>query len=163
MSSWWQQLGEGLSEDFSDLPGPASIARGGVRLLVAAVLGGLLGYQRERSGKNAGMRTHILVAVGAALLVLAGHQAGMSSSDVSRIMQGIVTGIGFLGAGTILKHQDPNHVRGLTTAAGIWLTAAVGMTAGLGREGLAILSTLLAWLVLVALPHVAGPRDGNHH
>jgi len=162
MSSWWEQFGQGLSEDFSDLPGPATIARGVLRLLVAAVLGGILGYEREREGKSAGMRTHVLVAVGGALFVLAGHQAGMTTSDVSRIIQGIVTGIGFLGAGTIIKHEDPSHIRGLTTAAGIWLTAAVGVTAGLGREVLAILTTLLAVIVLVALPHVARPRNGQN-
>jgi putative Mg2+ transporter-C (MgtC) family protein len=83
----------------------------------------------------------------------------MTKSDVSRIMQGVVTGIGFLGAGTIIKHQDPNHVRGLTTAAAVWLTAAVGMTAGLGREGLAILGTLLALAVLILVPHVTQPDD----
>jgi putative Mg2+ transporter-C (MgtC) family protein len=154
MSPWWEQLGRGLAEDFSDLPESAHVARAVVRLLVAAALGGVLGYQREHSGKAAGIRTHILVAVGAALVVSLGQQVGMSSGDVSRIIQGIVTGIGFLGAGTIVKHEDPNHVRGLTTAAGIWLTAAVGMSAGLGREWLAIAATLLAFLVLVLLPHV---------
>jgi putative Mg2+ transporter-C (MgtC) family protein len=161
MSSWWEQLGQGLSEDFSDLPGPATLARGAVRLLLAGVLGGILGFQRQREGKSAGMRTHILVAIGGALLVLAGHQAGLANADLSRIIQGIVTGIGFLGAGTIIKHEDPSHIRGLTTAAGIWLTAAVGVTAGLGREWLAILTTFLAVLILVALPHVARPRNGQ--
>jgi len=159
MGSWWDQFAHGLSEDFSDLPGPATIARGAVRLLVAAVLGGILGYQREHSGKSAGMRTHVLVALGGAVIVLAAHQASMLNADVSRIIQGVVTGIGFLGAGTIIKHEDPSHIRGLTTAAGIWLTAAVGVTAGLGREGLAILATFLAVIVLVALPHVRGPRN----
>jgi len=161
MSSWWEQLGQGLSEDFSDLPGPATLARGAVRLLLAGVLGGILGFQRQREGKSAGMRTHILVAIGGALLVLAGHQAGLANADLSRIIQGIVTGIGFLGAGTIIKHEDPSHIRGLTTAAGIWLTAAVGVTAGLGREWLAILTTFLAVLILVVLPHVARPRNGQ--
>ena len=157
---WLQRFGEGLGEDFADLPGPAAIARVGVRLVVAAVLGGMLGYERERAGKAAGLRTHVLVAVGAALLVAAAEHAGMTKSDVSRIMQGVVTGLGFLGAGTIIKHQDPNHVRGLTTAAGVWLTAAVGMTAGLGREGLAMLATLLALAVLILVPHV--PHSNDH-
>ena len=152
--NWWQQFGQGIGEDFGDLPGPATIARVCVRLVVAAVLGGLLGYQREHTGKSAGVRTHALVAIGAALLMAAAQQAGMTQADLSRIMQGVVTGIGFLGAGTIIKHQDPNHVRGLTTAAGIWLTAAVGLTAGLGREGLAILAALLALAVLMLVPHV---------
>jgi putative Mg2+ transporter-C (MgtC) family protein len=161
MSSWWERLVQGLTEDFSDLPETAHVARAAVRLLVAALLGGLLGYEREHTGKAAGIRTHVLVAIGAALLVTTVQQVGMSSADVSRVIQGVVTGIGFLGAGTIVKHQDPNHVRGLTTAAGIWLTAAVGLTAGLGREWLAITATLLALLVLILLPHVS--RPGPHH
>jgi putative Mg2+ transporter-C (MgtC) family protein len=161
MSLWWERLGQGLTEDFSDLPETAHLARAAVRLLVAALLGGSLGYQREHTGKAAGIRTHVLVAVGAALLVTVGQQAGLSSADVSRIIQGVVTGIGFLGAGTIVKHEDPNHVGGLTTAAGIWLTAAVGLAAGLGREWLAITATFLALVVLILLPHV--PRPGPHH
>jgi putative Mg2+ transporter-C (MgtC) family protein len=160
MSSWWERLVQGLAEDFSD-PGTAHVARAAVRLFVAALLGGLLGYQREYTGKAAGIRTHVLVAVGAALLVTVAQQAGMASADVSRIIQGVVTGIGFLGAGTIVKHQDPGHVSGLTTAAGIWLTAAVGITAGLGREWLAITATLLALMVLIVLPYVS--RPGPHH
>jgi putative Mg2+ transporter-C (MgtC) family protein len=153
MSSWWEQLVQGLGEDFSDLPGTANVARAAVRLLTAAMLGGILGYQREHEGKSAGLRTHILVACGGALVVLASQQAGMTSADVSRIIQGVVTGIGFLGAGTIIKHKDAGHVRGLTTAAGIWFTAAVGMAAGLGRESLAFVATALALIVLVLLPH----------
>jgi putative Mg2+ transporter-C (MgtC) family protein len=157
--NWWQQLGQGIGEDFGDLPGPVTIARVFVRLLVAAVLGGLLGYQRQHAGKAAGIRTHVLVAVGAALLVAAAQQAGMTQSDLSRIMQGVVTGIGFLGAGTIIKHEDPNHVLGLTTAAGIWLTAAVGLAAGLGREFLAILGAFLALAVLILVPHFTHPNE----
>jgi len=159
--NWWERFAEGLCEDFTDLPGPATIARVGTRLLVAALLGGVLGYERERAGKAAGIRTHVLVAVGAAMLVAGPLHAGMSTSDVSRIMQGIVTGIGFLGAGTIVKHHDPGHVGGLTTAAAVWMTAAIGMTAGLGREGLALVGTVLAFAVLMLLPHV--PHAGNHH
>jgi putative Mg2+ transporter-C (MgtC) family protein len=159
MSTWWQHLGEKLGEDFSGLTDPAIMLRLCVRLLLAVLLGGVVGYQREQTGKAAGVRTHMLVSLGAALLVLAGEQAGMAWADVSRIIQGIVTGIGFLGAGTILKKYDEGHIRGLTTAAGIWLTAAIGVAAGLGREAVAILGTLFAIVVLVLIPHVSATSE----
>jgi putative Mg2+ transporter-C (MgtC) family protein len=158
MDTWWQRLGADLRDDFSGLTDPAVIFRLCVRLLLAVLLGGVVGYQREHTGKAAGLRTHMLVSLGAALLVLAGERARMTQADISRIIQGIVTGIGFLGAGTILKHIDEGHVRGLTTAAGIWLTAAIGVAAGLGRELLAILATLFAIVILVLMPHV-GPTN----
>jgi putative Mg2+ transporter-C (MgtC) family protein len=114
---------------------------------VAAFLGGILGLQRERHGKAAGVRTHMLVALGAALFVLVPQQWGMNDEDLSRVIQGVVAGVGFLCAGSILKSDD-DHVRGLTTAAGIWLTAAMGVAAGLGRETTAALSALLALAIL---------------
>jgi putative Mg2+ transporter-C (MgtC) family protein len=94
----------------------------------------------------------MLVALGAALFVLVPQQAGVSSADMTRVLQGLATGIGFLGAGTILKKGE--EVEGLTTAAGIWLTAAIGIAAGLGREATAVLSTALALIILAALPRV---------
>ena len=135
---------EALRAEFSDASDPAQITRIVVRLLLAAVLGGALGYERERSGKAAGIRTHMLVAVGAALFVLVPQQAGMAVADIGRVLQGIVTGVGFLGAGAIIKHQSEENVQGLTTAAGVWMTAAIGIACGLGRETTAVLSTLLA-------------------
>ena len=111
---------------------------------MAAVVGGLLGWQRLHAGKAAGLRTHILVAVGAAALVAVPEQAGMGFDGVSRIIQGVVTGIGFLGAGSILKADSEDRVRGLTTAAGIWLTAGVGVVAGMGREASALLLGVVA-------------------
>jgi putative Mg2+ transporter-C (MgtC) family protein len=159
MTTWWQQLGDNLRADFSGLNDPATILHLSVRLLLAVLLGGAVGYQREHTGKAAGLRTHMLVSLGAALLVLAAEQAKMSGPDISRIIQGIVTGVGFLGAGTILKQYDEGHIRGLTTAAGIWLTAAIGVAAGLGREALAILTTLFAIVILVLMPHVSSPNE----
>ncbi|MEQ1905144.1 MAG: MgtC/SapB family protein [Pirellulaceae bacterium] len=107
------------------------------------------------AGKSAGLRTHMLVSLGAALFVLIPQQAGMSDADISRVIQGIVAGIGFLGAGTILRGMNEGEVRGMTTAAGIWLTAAIGIAAGLGREVSAILGALLAFLILAALAGVS--------
>jgi putative Mg2+ transporter-C (MgtC) family protein len=155
MGEWWQAVIDTVVADFSDLPSAAEAARISVRLLIAALLGGLLGYEREQQGKSAGVRTHMLVAIGAALFVLIPQQAGVSEGDMSRVIQGVVAGVGFLGAGTIIKGGDEEHVRGLTTAAGIWLTAAIGVAAGLGRESSAILCTLLALLILSVVPRVA--------
>lgn len=140
---WWQQVVQTTVAEFSDLPDAAQFTRLVLRLLLAALLGGLLGLQRERHGKEAGVRTHMLVALGSAMFVLVPQQAGMETADLSRVIQGVVAGVGFLCAGTILKSSD-EHVRGLTTAAGIWMTAAIGLAAGLGRETTAVLSTLLA-------------------
>jgi len=126
-------LWEGVATDFQDLPDAAEAIRISVRLIIAAALGGLLGHDRERAGKSAGLRTHMLVSVGAALFVLIPQQAGLSNADISRVTQGVVSGVGFLGAGSIIKKNREEDVDGLTTAAGIWLTAAVGIAAGLGR------------------------------
>src|SRR5262249_58398759 len=103
----------------------------------------------------AGLRTHMLVSVGAALFVLVPQQAGMSTADLSRVIQGVVAGIGFLGAGAILKHGHEGTVQGLTTAAGIWLTAGLGIAAGLGRGLAALLGTALALLILPDPYHLA--------
>jgi len=118
------------------------------RLGVAAFLGGLLGLQREWVHSTAGLRTHILVSLGSALFVLSAVVAEASPSDVSRVVQGLVAGIGFLGAGTILKVGDRMEVHGLTTAASIWLTAGVGTGAGLGHLWLPILGAALGLLTL---------------
>lgn len=148
------EIWEAVAEDFADVPSAAQVVRIIVRLLLAAFLGGLLGFEREQMGKEAGVRTHMLVALGAALFVLIPQQSGMTIPDLSRVIQGVVAGIGFLGAGAILKQSDQGHIKGLTTAAGIWLTAAIGMAAGMGREATAVLGALLAIVVLALLPRI---------
>ena len=158
MDGLWQ----GLQADFSDIPSANEVVRILARLIVAAALGGVLGFERERSGKSAGLRTHMLVSLGAALFVLVPQQAGMQIGDLSRVIQGVVTGIGFLGAGAILKHSEEHKIRGLTTAAGLWLTAAIGMAAGMGREVTAILGTVLAFVVLAFLQRTEHWFGGNH-
>ena len=150
--AWWQQVASTVASEFSDVPDAGQATRILVRLTVAGLLGGLLGWEREHAGKAAGLRTHMLVAMGAAMFVLVAQQSGIGAADSSRVIQGIIAGVGFLGAGTILKGQGDNQVHGLTTAAGIWLTAAIGVAAGLGREVTAVLSTLLALAVLWLLP-----------
>jgi len=154
MSSVWQQISNTFVAEFSDLKDVSEITTLIIRLLMAALLGGILGFEREQRGKAAGIKTHMLVAIGSALFVLIPQQAGLSEQELSRVMQGIIAGIGFLGAGAILKGNDEKDLKGLTTAAGIWLTAAIGVAAGLGRESSAILCTLLALAILVAMPKV---------
>ena len=155
-TSGWQQVLNTIASEFSDLPDAAEVTRILLRLTLAALLGGMLGIEREQKGKAAGVRTHMLVAMGSALFVLLAQQAGMPSSDLSRVIQGIVAGIGFLGAGTIIKGDNEEKVKGLTTAAGIWLTAAIGVAAGMGRESTAVLSTLLAMVIFSLMPRVVG-------
>ena len=151
---WWQILTSTIASEFSDLPDLEHAIRVSVRLLLAATLGGLLGYEREYKGKAAGLRTHMLVSLGAALFVLVPLEAGVELNDLTRVMQGIITGIGFLGAGTILKGNSAQDVKGLTTAAGIWLTAAIGVAAGLGHEATAVLTTGLALVIFMLMPRL---------
>lgn len=152
MDEWWQDvINTGLSE-FSDLPNAAETTRITIRLLLAAILGGMLGLERELKGKSAGLRTYMLVCLGAALFILVPEQAGILDTDLTRVIQGVIAGVGFLGAGTILKSSNEERVKGLTTAAGIWMTAAIGVAAGMGRGSSALLSTALALVILFILP-----------
>ena len=153
-SSGWQLVAETIVAEFSDLPDVGQVTRILLRLTLAALLGGLLGIEREQKGKAAGVRTHMLVAMGSALFILISQQAGMDSADLSRVVQGLIAGIGFLGAGAIIKGNDEEKVRGLTTAAGIWMTAAIGMAAGMGREATAVLSTVLTLGIFTLMPYV---------
>jgi putative Mg2+ transporter-C (MgtC) family protein len=111
-----------------------------------------LGYERERKSKGAGIRTHMLVAVGAAIFMIGPTQAGMALGDLSRVIQGIIQGIGFLGAGAIIVGTTMRRVQGLTTAAGIWTAAGIGIAAGLGMEATAVLTTIIVLFVLSVVP-----------
>ncbi len=143
----WEVIGSTIAHEFSDIPDMAELTRLSLRLLLAVLLGGLLGYERETKGKAAGIKTHMLVALGSAIFMVIPLQIGVEVGDLTRVMQGMVTGIGFLGAGTILKGRDEESVKGLTTAAGLWMTSAIGMTVGLGQAGSAVLCTGFALLV----------------
>jgi putative Mg2+ transporter-C (MgtC) family protein len=155
----WQEVWSTVQSEFSDIPDATQITRIIVRLTVAAVLGGLLGYERQRQGKSAGVRTHMMVAIGAALFVLIPQQAGASIADISRVLQGLTAGIGFLGAGAIIMGTRQTEAKGLTTAAGIWVTAAIGVAAGLGRESTAVLSTVVALFVLSVVPLIQSKTE----
>ena len=135
------------------------------RLLIAGVLAGALGWEREKAGKSAGLRTHMLVGIAAALytglagLAVEDYSAGSDEfrSDPIRAIQAVAVGIGFLGAGVIFVAPSGNRVSGLTTAASIWATAAMGIAAGLGHYLLAAGATLILLLVLRLLERFEPP------
>jgi putative Mg2+ transporter-C (MgtC) family protein len=137
------------------------------RIVMALILGGLVGIERQAHGRAAGLRTMILVCLGSAAIIVAFQklylttQPGAESAirmDPARAAAGIITGIGFLGAGTILKSQE--FILGLTTAASIWVVAAIGITVGLGQYDIAILLTVFVLLTLIVLHQIKIP---SHH
>ena len=147
MEIFWQELTSGL-------PDMQQLAHVVIRMIAAALLGSIIGFERERAGKAAGLRTHILVSLGTCVFVLTCSGYGMSSDGLSRVIQGIITGIGFLGAGSILKLNEERDIQGLTTAAGIWMTAAIGIAVGLGTLGVALLAAILTVIILTLLGQV---------
>lgn len=141
MDILWDELASGL-------PDARQLAHVLIKLTAATLLGAVVGFQRERARKPAGLRTHMLVTLGTAVFVLSCSAQGMSSDGLSRVIQGIVTGIGFIGAGSILKLDRERDIQGLTTAASVWMTAAIGVAVGLGSLGVALLSTLFTLIIL---------------
>jgi putative Mg2+ transporter-C (MgtC) family protein len=140
-----------MDVDWLGLPDTAYLLRVAGRLGCAALLGGLIGAQRELQGKAAGLRTHMTVSLAAATFVMVALETSGGSSNLGAVIQGIATGVGFLGAGTILKKSSDEDIQGLTTAATIWLTAAIGVAAGAGHGWLAFFVVLGAWLILSIL------------
>ncbi len=153
MELLWEELSYGL-------PDRHQLGIVLVRMVAAIVLGAVVGFEREKAGKPAGLRTHMLVCLGTAVVVLACHVSGMKEDALSRVIQGIVTGIGFIGAGSILKIDEKRDIQGLTTAAGLWMTAAIGVAVGLGSLGVAIIGTLFT-IVILALAGWAEARAGK--
>jgi putative Mg2+ transporter-C (MgtC) family protein len=147
----FESVVDAVSAEFRDLKDIRTGATMCFRLILSGLLGGCLGYERESKGKAAGLRTHMLVSLGAAVFVMSSTLAGFDEAGMSRVIQGLVAGIGFLGAGAIVKGRPGEDVEGLTTAASIWMAAAIGVTAGMGRASTAIVSTVLALLVLGVL------------
>jgi putative Mg2+ transporter-C (MgtC) family protein len=119
-----------------------------LRLIVSMLLGVVIGLNRDLQGKPTGVRTMGLVCLGSALIVVAAELVG-GAGDATRAVQGVITGIGFLGSGVIIKSNDSGRIHGLTTAATVWLTAAMGITCGLGHWKLALLATALCFVILV--------------
>ena len=129
-----------------------------IGIVLSVVFGGAIGLEREISGKSAGLRTNLLVCLGAAVFTIISKQIATEQSDsVTRIAGHIVSGVGFLGAGAII--QDRGGVHGLTTAATIWLVASIGMACGAGYYALAGISALIAILVLIGLGQLGGPLE----
>jgi putative Mg2+ transporter-C (MgtC) family protein len=129
-----------------------------LRLLLATFLGGAIGLQRELSGKEAGLRTNMLICLGSALFTVLSVLA-FPGGDPSRLAAGVITGIGFIGAGVIL-HRNGGTVIGLTSAATIWSVAAIGIAAGAGKYIIAVAATVLA-LVILLLPHIKKSSDNS--
>jgi putative Mg2+ transporter-C (MgtC) family protein len=128
-----------------------------IRIILAAVFGGIIGLEREKKGRSAGLRTHILVCTGSSLIMMVSLYIfdiyqGKAPVDPSRIAAGVVTGIGFLGAGTIMSGTE--GVRGLTTAASIWVSSAIGLAVGCGFMSAAIIATVATFLTLYSLKHI---------
>jgi putative Mg2+ transporter-C (MgtC) family protein len=145
MDHFWREL-------TADLPTASQMVTVTFRLTLAAIAGALPGLQRERVHVAAGLRTHMLVSLGAAIFVLAAIRRLPSSAKVAtRVIQGLATGIGFVGAGAILKSSRSQQVHGLTTASSIWLAAALGTAAGLGRVWLTLLGSIFALVILATL------------
>ena len=153
----WEELTAGL-------PDARQLTHVLIRLTAATILGAVVGDERERARKPAGLRTHMLVTAGTTVFILACSGAGMSGDGLSRVVQGLVTGIGFIGAGSILKVTDRGDVHGLTTAASVWMTAAIGVAVGLGALGVAMLSTVAAFIILsLSKRSLMGYGPGHDH
>ena len=141
-----------LDEFSNSLPDVHDVVRVTIRLLAALIAGAVVGWQREHSHAPAGLRTHMLVCMGVTLFVLG--EVPMGNDALSRVIQGIATGIGFLGAGAIIKMKESLEIHGLTTAAGIWMTSAIGVEIGLGRLVTAAIAVAFAWFVLAVVAKV---------
>ena len=120
-----------------------------LRVLLAAGLGAVIGFEREKANKPAGLRTHILIGMGSALFTVVSIYGFGGTADPARIAAGVVTGIGFIGAGVIFRGMRGDKVMGITTAASIWITAAIGIAAGCGLYIIAAVSALVTLLVLL--------------
>ena len=120
-----------------------------LRLFIAGLLGGLIGFEREVRAKEAGLRTHFIVALGSALFMIISQYAFAGRYDAARVAAQVVSGIGFIGAGVIIFQK--NVVRGVTTAAGLWVAAAIGLACGAGMYDIAVAATLMTLLCLEAM------------
>lgn len=150
MNTLWNAL---LVEIGHVVPDAQTFARVFVRLGFAILLTAIIGWERERGRKTAGLRTHLMVAIGSALFVLV-LEDSTTDQGVSRIIQGITAGVGFIGGGAILKLESQNKIRGLTTAGSVWFAAAIGVACGTGKLAAAIVGTIFAFIVLSLLAKI---------
>lgn len=154
METIWEQTGW-------TLPSAEQAVRVVARLATAALLGAIVGLEREWRGRVAGVRTQSMVALGAALFVLVPLEMGANVADLSQMVKGIAAGVGFLGAGAILKNVPEQEIKGLTTASTIWVTAAVGMASGAGQAWLALTTVFVSLLALIVLGKAETKSDGK--
>jgi len=152
MNILWEELSGGVSNRDQML-------RVIIRVLAAILLGGLMGLQRVSPRKPSALRMHALVCLGTTIFLLACSAARLSLDGNSRVIQGIVTGIGFIGAGSVLKVSEEHLVHGLTASARVWTTTAVGIAVGLGQIGLAVITTILVTLALGVLSALERQRE----
>jgi putative Mg2+ transporter-C (MgtC) family protein len=152
---------ESTISDLFTIPSMPHVGAITIRLLAAVILGGIVGFDRQRKGKAAGLRTHMLVALGTALFTIVPMEAGMAVVDLSRVLQGIAAGIGFIGAGAILKLTDQEEIKGLTTAASIWFTAALGVASALGSLWLPFVAVFLGVIILSALRYLERAMESD--
>lgn len=155
MDIFWEELTYGL-------PNRSQLIHIIIRMTAAILFGAVIGLQREATNKPAGLRTHILVTLGTTVFVVACSIYGMSSDGLSRVIQGIVTGIGFIGAGSILKLNEERDVKGLTTSASVWMAAAIGVAVGLGALGVALMATVITFIVLILAGKIEFQSDKNN-
>jgi putative Mg2+ transporter-C (MgtC) family protein len=150
MNGLWAEVFMGLGDE-------EKVVRSLARLTVAAAMGAILGYERQTERKPTDARMHMIVAMGAALVTLVVSESG-NADAVSRAVQGIITGVGFLGAGAIIKDDSEHKIHGLTTASSVWLTAAIGIAIGAGHLWPAVFAVLLGWIFLAGLKKIQFPR-----
>jgi putative Mg2+ transporter-C (MgtC) family protein len=149
MNILWEELTAGLTNQ-------DHLLRVVIRLFAAMLLGGLIGLQRVRATKPSGLRTHTLVCLGTTVVLLSCSSAGVSLEGASRVIQGIVIGIGFVGAGSILKSSEEHLIHGLTASVRLWATAAIGVAIGLGQIGIALIATVLNVVALRVISALEG-------
>jgi putative Mg2+ transporter-C (MgtC) family protein len=137
-----------LNNVFPNILDGQAFLRISIRLAASIILGGVIGWERQIEGKSAGIRTHMMVSLGAALFALTSMEINADAKELTKVIQGVAAGVGFLGAGAIIKVSSENEPKGLTTAAGIWLTAAIGLAVGAGLVWPAVIGVVMAWLVL---------------
>lgn len=161
MDSILKSISVAIRDDFQGFFNAEQLTHLVLRVAAACIAGAVIGYQRERTGKAAGLRTHILVTVGTSLMVAICYLEGMEHADVSRVLQGIITGIGFLGGGVILKLEKNQEIKGLTSAAAVWYVAALGIACGLGQLTLALLGSVVGFLILELLGRIEPDNQEN--
>jgi putative Mg2+ transporter-C (MgtC) family protein len=146
--------GSVLTEITRNVPDLQHLVRITIRLFAALLIGTAIGLQRELTHKPAGLRTHMLVGLGTALFIVGAEEYGMEGDSIAKIVQGLATGIGFLGGGAILKLTSEKEIHGLTTAAGIWMTAAASAAAALGQLAVALVGTAFGLLILIVFRRI---------